>query len=234
MAADRVVIWDFDGTLAFRRGHWPDCLVEILDREQPGHGLTAEAFRPWMVSGFRWHDWETEHQPVAEPGAWWSPVEVIAAEAYAAAGVPAATAARLAARLRETYLERARWALFDDTLDALRLTRAAGWRNVLLSNHVPELPDLVADLGLTVLLERIFNSATTGFEKPHPAAYQLALDSLGRPERVWMVGDQPRADVEGPEAAGIPAILVRTDAPAPRRAATVLEAARQIVGDLAG
>ena len=227
---DRVVIWDFDGTLAYRRGHWPDCLVEILDEDQPGHGHTAEVFRARMQQGFRWHEWETEHERNADPRAWWRPVEAIATSAFAAAGLTAAEAARLAARLPEAYLRRARWARYEDSCDALALTRAAGWRNVVLSNHCPELPALVRDLGLDGLVERVFNSATTGFEKPHPEAFRGALAALGSPQDVWMVGDQPRADVEGAEAAGIPAILVRTDAPSSRRAGTALGAARLIVG----
>lgn len=226
---DRVVIWDFDGTLAFRNGHWSDCLIEILDEELPGHGHAVERFRPWMQRGFRWHDWESEHERIDDPRRWWTPVEAIAAGAFAEAGYGPAEAERLAALLPATYLRRARWSLFDDSRPALELTRSAGFRNVILSNHVPELPELVHDLGLDDLVERLFNSAAIGFEKPNPAAYRMVLDELARPSDVWMVGDQPRADVEGPEAAGIPAILVRTEASSPRRAPTALEAARLIV-----
>lgn len=228
---DRVVIWDFDGTLAYRTGHWSDCLIEILDEQVPGHGHSVERFRPHMQRGFRWHEWETEHERIDDPRRWWSPVEAIAAAAFAEAGYDAPESERLAALLPATYLRRAKWSLFDDARPALELTRGAGWRNVILSNHVPELPELVRDLGLDDLVERLFNSAMIGFEKPNPAAYRVVLDALDRPSEVWMVGDQPRADVEGPEAAGIPAILVRTDAPSPRRMPTALDAARLIVSD---
>ena len=226
----RVVIWDFDGTLARRSGLWSDCLVEILDDEAPGHGHRADVFRAAMQRGFRWHDWEREHERVGDPDRWWQPVETIAADAFLAVGFPAPEAARLASRLRETYLRSTCWSLFDDSREALELTLREGWRNVVLSNHVPELPDLVRHLGLDDVVDRIFNSAVTGFEKPHPAAYRAVLEALRQPTQVWMVGDQPRADVEGPEAAGLPAILVRTDGPSPRRAATALEAARHITG----
>lgn len=225
----RAVIWDFDGTLAYRSGHWPDCLVEILDAELPGHGHGREAFAAAMQRGFRWHDWHAEHPVATDARQWWQPVEAIAAGAYREAGYPDTEARRLAARLREVYLRRGAWSLFDDARAALALTASAGWRNAILSNHVPELADLVADLGLADLLDALFNSALIGFEKPHPRAFRGALDGLGAPDQVWMVGDQLRADVEGAEAVGIPAILVRTDAPAARRSASALEAARAIV-----
>jgi putative hydrolase of the HAD superfamily len=226
---NRVVIWDFDGTLAYRSGLWSDCLVDILDEELPGHGHGREVFRPAMQRGFRWHDWESEHPRIENPDDWWLPVTAIAAGAFRDAGYPPDEADRLAARLRETYLRRTHWARFEDSLAALELLRADGWRTVILSNHVPELPELIAHLGFDRFIDAVFNSAVTGFEKPHPRAYRDTLEALGRPRPVWMVGDQPRADVEGAEAAGIPAILVRTDAPSRRRAATALEAARHIV-----
>lgn len=54
-----------------------------------------------------------------------------------------------------------------------------------------------------------FSSALTGYEKPHPQAFFQALDRLGCPETVWMIGDNLEADVLGAQAVGIPAILVR-------------------------
>ncbi len=56
-------------------------------------------------------------------------------------------------------------------------------------------------------MERIFNSAHTGYEKPHPEAFRGVLDALGGAEKIWMIGDN--ADVAGAKAAGLPAILVR-------------------------
>jgi hypothetical protein len=35
------------------------------------------------------------------------------------------------------------WEVFADTRPALKATAEAGWRNVILSNHVPELAALV-------------------------------------------------------------------------------------------
>ena len=53
-------------------------------------------------------------------------------------------------------------------------------------------------------------SAATGYEKPNPEAFKNALVTTGNPERVWMIGDEPVADIQGAEAAGLPAILVRS------------------------
>jgi putative hydrolase of the HAD superfamily len=57
--------------------------------------------------------------------------------------------------------------------------------------------------------DRIFNSAETGYEKPHPRAFQHVIESLGAPRSIWMVGDNPVADIEGARAVGMNALLVR-------------------------
>jgi putative hydrolase of the HAD superfamily len=88
----------------------------------------------------------------------------------------------------------------------------------VLSNHVPELPGLIADLGLGSLVDDVLTSASIGYEKPHPEIFQHALRQSGHPTNAWMVGDSVTADIGGAELAGIPALLVRTgqnDRPGP-------------------
>jgi putative hydrolase of the HAD superfamily len=59
------------------------------------------------------------------------------------------------------------------------------------------------------LFDAIVTSAATGYEKPHPAMYAHARELAGDADVLWMVGDNPVADVEGARRAGIPAVLVR-------------------------
>jgi len=89
---------------------------------------------------------------------------------------------------------------------------AAGWHHVILSNHVPELPLIVYGLGLGELIVGVVASTATGYEKPHPRAFAIALDAVGGVERVWMVGDKVDADIRGAEAVEIPVIRVRASA----------------------
>jgi putative hydrolase of the HAD superfamily len=145
--------------------------------------------------------------------------------------VEEARVAELAHAVRQRYADGTRgWRVFDDTLAALRATAGAGWRNVVLSNHIPELDALVTQLGLADLIERVFSSARTGYEKPHPEAFRIALRAEGNPSRRWMVGDNPLADVAGAEAVGIPAILVRTGGGARHTVGDAVAAARLIAG----
>ncbi len=127
--------------------------------------------------------------------------------------------AELSGQVRSVYTDIAEWRLFEDTKDVLQEFLEEGWRHAILSNHVPELPSLIDGLELSPLIHVIVNSAETGFEKPHPRAFQAVLSALEEPAEVWMIGDSMNADVLGAESAGVRAILVRNeDSRAPRRA----------------
>jgi HAD superfamily hydrolase (TIGR01549 family) len=215
----RAIVWDFDGTLAELPGMWRGTLKEVLDEHEPGHRVTRELLAPHLRNGFPWDSPDVPHPELAEADAWWAHVELLLRRAYEAVGLAPARARELGAHVRARYVDVRRWRLFDDTLPVLGALRAHGWRHVILSNHVPELRQLVSALGLAPLVEAVVNSAETGYEKPHPEAFAAARRAVGGVDELWMVGDNPRADLDGAARAGIPAILVRTPLPPGREGA---------------
>lgn len=203
-----VVLWDFDGTLAYRDGRWRGCLVDALTEVAPGHGVTRADLAPGLRDGFPWHRPETGHPDLNTPDAWWDALHPLFVKAYVGAGVAAEPAALAALGVRAHYIDATRWTVFPDTVAALAELTAAGWLHVVVSNHVRELDDLLRDLGLAGHVATVVNSSLIGWEKPHRRIFETALDLAGRPERVWMVGDNPVADIAGARALGIPGILV--------------------------
>jgi putative hydrolase of the HAD superfamily len=201
-------VFDFDGTLAHRPGLWSQCLLDVLDEHVPDHGATREDLRLQLRDGFPWHRAEVVHPELNEPDAWWAALGEVIDRAYLAVGVESEVLGPLRAAVRTHYCDPARFELYPDTVPALEAIRSVGARSVILSNHVPELVEIVGRLGLDRLVEQVFSSARTGFEKPHPDAFKLALGSTA-PERALMVGDNPVADQEGAEATGMQAALVR-------------------------
>jgi putative hydrolase of the HAD superfamily len=192
------------------------CLIETLDDYEPGHGVDSDQLRPFLHDGFPWHRPELPHPELCDSGAWWTHVEMLLTATYEGVGLEAPRARTLARLARHRYVDPSRgWRLFDDTLRTLERLRSDGWRHAILSNHVPELPALAAGLGLSPLIGVVLTSALTGYEKPNPKAFELALERCGWPGETLMVGDNPVADVAGAEAAGIPAVLVRSE-PQPR------------------
>lgn len=207
MANKNYLLWDFDGTLAERDGGWSGALSRAA--KLAGVRVSPAAVRPFLQTGFPWHAPENEHIG-QNPDDWWLDMLPVFLRAYREAGVERGQAAALAQQVRQVYLDPVDWKLFADALPALMATRSAGWTNLLLSNHVPELPSLLKTLGLASHFQAIFNSAGTGWEKPNPHAFRSALAAL--PTRrgvVVVIGDSYIADVLGAQEAGLPAILVR-------------------------
>jgi putative hydrolase of the HAD superfamily len=120
-------------------------------------------------------------------------------------------------QVRAAYLHPSAWRVYPDVPACLCALTEGGWRHVVLSNHVPELEGLVTELGLRAHFAQVFTSALSGYEKPHPQAFHVALRSLPSPAVVRMVGDSYAADVLGAESIGIPAILTRRHHPSASR-----------------
>ena len=181
----------------------------MLEERGWNSGVDAERLRAELRTGFPWHTPETSHAKLASPELWWESISPVFSRAFEAGGLDPATSRTLAGRVRDVYTDPVYWRLFEDALPALRLLSSRGWAHVVLSNHVPELERILDALGLGGHVQRVFNSADSGCEKPNSRAFENLLEALDGPEKIWMIGDNPKADVWGAETAGIPAILVR-------------------------
>ena len=226
---NRTLIWDFDGTLAERRGGWSGTIVDLLHDEVPSFHVTAEQIREHIRTGFPWHNHEHPHHHLADADRWWQELEPVFEAAMRNVGAEASVAARLAPRVRSAYLHMPAWHVYDDVLPTLKSLSERGWTHVILSNHVPELDQLVRSLALHHHVERVFNSAIIGYEKPHPAIFEHVKAVLGPTRQLWMIGDSYSADYCGADAAGIPAILVRKPQPQATRFATSLAHVQQFL-----
>ena len=107
---------------------------------------------------------------------------------------------------------------YPETRDVLTEVDRLGVRQLVLSNHVWELPDICRAHGWLPPLTEVLTSARLGVEKPHPESYVAAIAAAGcAPGEILFVGDTYEADVAGPERAGMQALLVRRPHPEARR-----------------
>ena len=172
----RVVFWDFDGTLASREGLGSSTLEGALRIVAPGLGLTAEAFRPQLSVGFPWHNPDVAGA-ARSAEAWWAAQRPVFLDAYIKAGVQQCTAERAIDEIPKEYYRPTAWTLAEDAVSALQITAAAGYRNAILSNHAPELPTLVDQLGLGRWVDVTITSAAVGAEKPNPIVFSTPSTS---------------------------------------------------------
>ena len=227
-----VVFWDFDGTLARRSGTWSACLLECLI-ETGGQRLDIgrDDIRRFLRGGLPWHQHDRGHEHLTDADGWWAELEVVFVRALRGLGVASVQAQQASRLFRHRFISDEKWAVFPQAQAALQTVADAGWRNAILSNHVPELDRIVNQLNLGEHVHAIFTSAVVGWEKPNPKIFQHAAQAMGQPARMWMVGDNPVADIQGAEAVGIPAFLVHTES-ATGMTVGLQQAAAKVLADL--
>jgi putative hydrolase of the HAD superfamily len=205
----KYLIWDFDGTLGYRQGGmYSAALLEIVRQEKPELKITAEQIRPYLQTGFPGKILPA-HTEIKSSNQWWDALDGMFAQALVGVGISPEDARRLAKRVRHVYPDPTCWRLFEDVSPTLEQLSALGWRHLVLSNHVPELRQIIHSLNLGKYIPQIFNSAETGYEKPHPQAFLSLLAGLDDREGLWMIGDNMESDISGAAAVGLPGILVR-------------------------
>jgi HAD superfamily hydrolase (TIGR01509 family) len=116
---------------------------------------------------------------------------------------------------------------YPDAVPTLSALRDRGFRLASVTNRGYSGPDFweeVRQLGFGELFETVVVSCDVGYMKPHPRIYEVALDRLGveAPECL-MVGDNLRADVEGPKTLGMMAVWRKPPAAAEAVEATADE-----------
>lgn len=206
----RYLIWDFDGTLAYREGMWSSALLTALAEVEPNSRVRREQFQPFLQTGFPWHNPDQPHVELKTSEAWWNELTPIFEQAFMhGGGLKLEQAQRLAKRIQHIYPNPHYWKVYDDTLPTLQQLSNQGWQHLILSNHVPELEAILVALELRPYFEQLFNSAKTGYEKPHPHAFQMVLATIPQYSAIWMIGDSFQADITGATRVDIPSILVR-------------------------
>lgn len=211
---EKIILWDFEGTLVDRPGRWRSALIEVLNVNETGHQVDMEQIRPYLRGGFPWHRPEEIHSELSESSRWWASLGPLFTRAYQGVGYPISRAEELSSYVREVFINPNRFIVYEDTIPTLTMLLGKGWRHAILSNHVPELQDIISGLGLGPYFDFYFSSGVTGYEKPNPKAFQHALQAIGLPRDVWMIGDNADADIRGAESVGIRAILVRNNSKA--------------------
>lgn len=208
---NKAIFWDFDGTLTMHRPLWTKSVHRALELAAPGCGITADDIRPHLQAGFTWHKPELDYTHLIGE-AWWENLRLRFCAVYLDLGVDERCALEASAMVRELVLDTENYTLYDDAVPVLRACMAAGFRNYIVSNNFPELPEIVEKLGLSPFLSGCFVSALVGYEKPRRDIFEAALEAAGHPDICYIVGDNPIADIAGAQAAGIPAVLVHSRA----------------------
>ncbi|MDX2041734.1 MAG: HAD-IA family hydrolase [Acidobacteriota bacterium] len=101
------------------------------------------------------------------------------------------------------------WRVFDDVVPALTELKRQGSRLGVISNFDSRLDDVLRGCELAQFFDSVHISTRVGAAKPDAMIFDAAL-AYHRIEasQAWHVGDSPREDFEGAQAAGLCGILL--------------------------
>ena len=130
--------------------------------------------------------------------------------------------------------------LYPDTLPTLAALHHRSYKLGLVSNMpwgCPSGPWLaeLQRLGLAEWLEAIIFCTDVGWRKPAPQPFQAALQQLGlEAAECLFVGDDPRWDLAGPQALGMPALVLDREGTLDLPGETVIHQLSEILALLPG
>ena len=106
--------------------------------------------------------------------------------------------------LFERFAQSECWRLYDEVLHVLQDLKQRGLHLGVISNWDSRLPSLLDQLNISKYFETVVVSALVGYEKPHPAIFEIALQQsgLGSAEVIY-IGDDPVLDYQAARGAGI-------------------------------
>lgn len=207
---NKAIFWDFDGTLAKAPLLWRGSLQSAITTIVPECHITLDDIRQYTKSGFTWDTPDKDYSQMTGDK-WWDYMIHYFHSIYERLGIDQKYIAEASLLAVENVKDVRRYQLFDDAIATLEASKAKGYRNYILSNHIPELGDIISKLGISTYFDGYIISSLVGYDKPRTELFDYAKKLADNPEICYMVGDNPFADIEGGKAAGMKTILVHKE-----------------------
>ncbi|WP_445631905.1 hypothetical protein [Nostoc sp. DSM 114167] len=144
----KYLFWDFDNTLGYRQGMWSETLHSILILNGISN-INLEDIRPLLKNNFTWHSPETPHNLFFNGKGWWEYMNEYFAEIYEKVGVNKNQAKKYVFQVQNEYKNLKKWHLYDDVISTLQDAIKNNYKNIILSNHIPELHEIIDNLNIT-------------------------------------------------------------------------------------
>lgn len=199
----QAIIWDFDGTLTRRPDMWCTSIAEAcqlagaLDVTPADFDNTAYLYLPWNTE-------QLCHPHAESADLWWHAFLTQVRPLVAERVNPTVTdLGAVLDAVRKLAVDPRRYELVPESAMAVTRINASGVPQYVLSNHVPELDEIVSHL-FPDRFQDVWSSGRVGFEKPREEIFRYALNRLPFPaDTVLMVGDDYYRDLEPARTLGM-------------------------------
>lgn len=208
---NKLILWDFDGTLGYRTGNWEAAIFELTDDKIKKTEETLGMVSNMLQTGFPWHEPQKNFVSIIHRTDWWEFVKPRFVAIFRALGYGMDEAIAKAALIPEQYGRFDKWKLYQDAIPGLQEVSRQNWKNVLVTNNIPEFPAILKRLHIETFFEAVFVSALTGFNKPNPLILNGLLDTIPKNSKIVVVGDRVESDLVFANEIHAEGILVRSE-----------------------
>ena len=202
---NKVLFWDFDGTLSYPNKSFTTALPQALSRY--GYEISSSKIDIFMADFYSWQTPEIDY-PERTNALWWDThfrkIQRFCLENH----IPNEKIGGICKTFREILIDVSNYKLYDDALDTLETCIRMGYKNYLITNNYPEIVDNIKKLGIASCFTEFIVSSHIGFEKPRAVFFWYAKCRACEPKKAYVIGDNPIADIQGGKAAGFPTIAV--------------------------
>ena len=205
---NKVLFWDFDGTLTIPEGRWTSSLHATL--VDFNYNIDIEEVRQHFLLGHTWFNTDSSYTDSIGQK-WWDKLFNHFHVFYEKHKIIKADIEQINAIFKNQITNFRNYTLYEDAKIVLHKCMQMGYRNYILSNNFPELQLVIEGLGLEKYFIDYVVSANIGYEKPRIEIFQYALNIANFPEKCYMIGDNSIADIQGGKSAGMKTILVHND-----------------------
>ena len=202
---DRVLFWDFDGTLAYPNKSFFTALHGALCEN--GYDCGEDECVNFSKSLYSWKTPQIDYAD--KTGELWWETHFDKIRSFCdQKNIPAADMDRICGDFRKKLIDVSNYALYDDTVKTLERCVELGYRNYLITNNYPEIVENLEKLQISPFFSGYIVSSHIGYEKPRGEFFNHAKKLAGSPQNGYVIGDNPVADIRGGKDAGWTTIAV--------------------------
>lgn len=203
MLVNKALFWDFDSTLIYPNESFADAFYCTLLKYVCTVGW--ESVCKFMHSACSWYTPEVSYTD-STGEKWWQMLFKKFKGFYSENQIQPNEMMNIF--FKRKILECANYKTYHDAAYTLSASIEMGYKNYILSNNYPELPEVVKGLHLSQYFAGYVVSSRIGYEKPREEIFEYARELAGKPDFCCMIGDNPVADIEGARKSGFHTILV--------------------------
>ncbi len=203
---NKILFWDFDGTLSEPNRSFFTALPEAMGAL--GYAADQAETTEFLIGAYSWRSPHISYTDSTKE-LWWDTFFGKIRDFCTEKNIAGEDANKICTRFREILCDVSNYTLYDDTAATLEKCCSLGFKNYLITNNYPEITDNIKKLGLWEFFTDYIVSTHIGYEKPRREFFETARKIAGCTDGGYVIGDNPIKDIKGGKDAGFITVAVR-------------------------